>query len=68
MSENNSGEIEARFNLVQRRYGDRFSAEEAKEVRETIEEIVRHSESLRTAHLENSDEPFSIFVPFRKEG
>ena len=60
-------EVEERFNIVKRLYGDRLTSEELDEVRKGVEGIVEAAESLRAVKLENGDEPFSVFVPYRKE-
>ena len=60
-------EIQARFNLVKQRYGDRLTADELDEVRKDVADIVDSAKALSSAHLDNSDEPFSLFVPYRKE-
>ena len=60
-------EVDERFNIVKRLYGDRLTPEELDEVRKGVEGIVEAAESLRAVKLENGDEPFSVFVPYRKE-
>lgn len=60
-------EAEHLFEMVKDRYGDRLSAEELEEVRKGVEGIAKAAKALRGVKLENSDEPFSIFKPYRKE-
>ena len=60
-------EVDERFNIVKRLYGDRLTSEELDEVRKGVEGIVEAAESLRAVKLENGDEPFSVFVQYRKE-
>ena len=60
-------EVDERFNIVKRLYGDRLTSEELDEVRKGVEGIVEAAESMRAVKLENGDEPFSVFVPYRKE-
>ena len=67
MSEKNN-ESEVLFSMVQERYGDRLNSEELEEVRKGVESIVEAAEALRAVKLENGDEPFSNFTPYRKEG
>ena len=67
MSEKNN-ESEVLFSMVQERYGDRLNSEELEEVRKGVESIVETAEALRAVKLENGDEPFSNFSPYRKEG
>jgi hypothetical protein len=59
-------EAEHLFKMVKDRYGDRLSAEELEEVRKGVEGIAKAAESLRAVKLENGDEPFSIFKPYKK--
>jgi len=60
-------EAEYLFEMVRDRYGDRLSAEELEEVRKGVEGIAKAAEILRAVKLENGDEPFSIFRPYKKE-
>jgi hypothetical protein len=60
-------EIELRFALVRRRYGDRLSPEQLDEVRRAVGAIVEMVTALRTVRLTNADEPGHRFVPFRAE-
>ena len=67
MSDNGSqGEVELMFNVVRERYGKHLDDEQLEEVKKGVEEIFEAAESLRKIKLENGDEPFSLFVPFRK--
>ena len=59
-------ESETLYNLVRDRYGDRLSPEELEEVKKGVERITETAKALREVKLENWDEPFSIFKPFRK--
>ena len=59
------GEAEHLFNIIKERYGDRLSDEELTEVRKGVERMVEAAEKLRAVKLENSDEPFFIFRPYR---
>ena len=68
MSDTNANETEMLFNIVRERYGDRLSAEELEEVRKGVEGFAEVTQALRAQKLENSDEPLSTFVPYRKEG
>ncbi len=64
---NESGESEHLFNIVKERYGDRLSDEELAEVKKGVEKIVEAAEKLREIRLENGDEPFFVFKPYRRE-
>ena len=67
MSDNSAQrEAELMFNVVRERYGDRLDDEQLEEVRKGVEGIFEAAESLREIKLENADEPFSLFVPYRK--
>ena len=59
-------EAELMFNVVRERYGDRLDDEQLEEVKKGVDGIFEAAESLRKIKLENSDEPFSSFVPYRK--
>ena len=60
-------EAEYLFELVKDRYGDRLNAKELEEVKKGVEGIAKAAEILRAVKLENGDEPFSIFRPYKKE-
>ena len=61
-------QAEARFEVVRRRYGHLLSEEQLERVREEVERHVQMAEALRSVPLENGDEPFSTFHPYREEG
>ncbi len=61
-------EVEERFKMVKGLYGDRLDDEQLEEVRQGIEDVVAASQTLRAVRLENSDEPYSVFTPYRAEG
>ena len=60
-------EVDLRFNIVKDLYGDRLTSEQLEEVRKGVEGIVGAAEAMRAVKLENGDEPFSVFAPYRKE-
>jgi len=66
--EEQKDESEVLFKIVQNRYGERFSPEELEEVRKGVERITDTAEALRSVKLENWDEPFFVFKPYRREG
>ncbi len=66
MSEEKS-ESEHLFNIIKERYGDRLSDDELVEVKKGVEKIVEAAEKLREIKLENGDEPFFVFRPYRGE-
>jgi hypothetical protein len=58
-------EVERLFALVRQRYGERLTPGELDEVRKGVEGVVRTSRALRAVKLENADEPFPPFTPYR---
>ena len=60
-------EAETLFSLVKEKYGDRLAPDELEEVRKVLERIVESSQELREFKLDNWDEPFSVFKPYRRE-
>jgi hypothetical protein len=64
---NESGESEHLFNIIKERYGERLSDDELAEVKKGVEKIVEAAEKLREIRLENGDEPFFVFRPYRGE-
>lgn len=63
-----SREVDNRFDMVKDLYGERLDDEQLEEVRKGIEGIVAAAEALRAIELDNGDEPFPVFTPFRREG
>ena len=55
------------FEMVKEKFGERLGSTEQEEIKKRIDEIVEASEEMRSLKLENSDEPFFIFKPYRKE-
>ena len=62
-----SHEVELLLAIVRERYGDRLTPEQEAGVREGIEGIVLAARALRAVRLQNSDELFPPFVPYRAE-
>ena len=62
-----NSDMEYMFHIVKLRFGDRLTVEELDEVQKTVEGIGKMTASLRTVKLNNSDEPFTRFVPYRKD-
>ncbi len=60
-------ESEILFGIVRERYGDRLNDDELEEVRKGVDALAEAAESLREVKLENGDEPFSVFTPYRGE-
>ena len=70
MSDSTSGPqtVEALFELVRLRYGRHLDEDQLAEVRAGVKDVAEASEELRAVRLENGDEPFFIFKPYRGEG
>ncbi len=67
MSDNGTKkEAELMFDVVRERYGDRLDDEQLEEVKKGVEGIFEAAQTLREIKLENGDEPFSTFAPYRK--
>ncbi len=62
-----NAEVERLFALVRERYGDRLTPAELDEVRKGVEGVVLTARALRAVRLENSDEPSSLFIPYRAD-
>jgi hypothetical protein len=58
-------EVERLFALVRERYGDRLTPDQLDEVRKGVEGVVAAARALRAVKLENADEPFPPFIPYR---
>jgi hypothetical protein len=67
MSTPKEREVDILTSLILNRYGDRLSDAEKAEVRKNVEGNVEAAEKLRSVPLENGDEPFSVFTPWRRE-
>ena len=70
MSETNPTERDSQFlfDMLKRRYGERLAPEELEEVGKGVENIQQAADKMRSVNLQNSDEPYARFVPYRKEG
>jgi hypothetical protein len=58
-------EIELLLALVRQRYGAQLSAEQLDGVCQGVAGIVKLARALRPIRLDNADEPWPPFVPFR---
>jgi hypothetical protein len=70
VSENNRTGSDSRclFDMLKQRYGERLAPEQLRQVKKGVEANQQAAEKLRVVKLENSDEPFARFVPYRKRG
>jgi hypothetical protein len=66
-SEDKDFESEILFNLIKENYGCRLNEEQLENIKNNVKKIVQTSKELRKEKLGNWDEPFSVFIPFRKE-
>jgi len=64
-TDTNAEEVERLFALVRDRYGSRLSPAQLSELRKVVDGIVQTMRALRAVRLQNSDEPFQPFVPYR---
>ena len=62
-----NSEENSRFELVRALYAHRMSPQELKELRKGAAEAATATEALRSVSLETTDEPLSVFVPYRGE-
>ena len=61
-------EIEERSAMLKRRFGNQLNTEQMDEVAKGAETTVDLSMALKEFQLDYSDEPPSLFQPYRKEG
>ena len=55
------------FERVKTLYGDRLDEEQLAAVEASIDPMITVLDALRSIPLENSDEPYSVFKPHRKD-
>lgn len=60
-------ESEHLFSIIKERYGDRLTEEQLDEVSVGVNRLTEAAKALREIRLENWDEPFSVFRPFKGE-
>ena len=58
-------ETDLRMELILARYGDRLDDDARRSVRRELDSIVKRAEALRKIPLENGDQPFPVFIPYR---
>lgn len=61
-------EIDARYQSLSQRYGDRFDAAAEAKIRGDIGRLVDAATTLRKWTLANGDEPDFVFHPERRDG
>ncbi len=62
-----SKEAEALFALAKERYGDCLSDEQLEEVKKSIGTNLETVNKLWDVELENVDEPYNVFKPYRRK-
>jgi hypothetical protein len=55
------------LDMVKRRYENRLTSEEIEELHKAIDGVLDMADALRLVKLKNSDEPFTLFIPYRME-
>ena len=55
------------FERIKVLYGDRLDEEQLAAVEASLDPMMTVLEQIRGVPLENSDEPFSVFKPYRKD-
>ncbi len=55
------------FERVKTLYGDRLDDEQLAAVEASLDPMISVLELLRSLPLENNDEPFNVFRPYRKD-
>ena len=63
-----NNEIEERSAMLKRRFGSQLNDEQMDEMAKGVETTVDLSLALNKFRLDYSDEPPSLFQPYRKEG
>lgn len=62
-----SPQTEALMKIIEQRYGDRVGPKQLEQIRSGVDTMAKAAEKLRSVPIENGDEPFSVFVPYRGE-
>jgi len=53
--------------LVKERYGERLTEEQLEHVENSLKRVMETGKALRDTPLENSDEPYNVFKPYRRK-
>ena len=53
--------------LVKERYGERLTEEQLQHISKSLKSVMDAGKALREIQLENSDEPFNVFRPYRRK-
>jgi hypothetical protein len=60
--------VEARYQMLAARFGDRFDAAAEEKLRADLARLVEAAETLRAFPVANGDEPDFVFPPVRRDG
>jgi hypothetical protein len=63
---NSKNEKEYMYERVKTLYGDRLDEEQLAAIEASLDPMISLLEKIRDVPLENSDEPYSVFKPYRK--
>ena len=63
----NDSDVNSRFELVRGLHANEMSSEKLEELRRAVADAVKAAKTLRSVKLETTDEPRSLFVPYRRE-
>jgi Asp-tRNA(Asn)/Glu-tRNA(Gln) amidotransferase C subunit len=55
------------YRRVKELYGDKLTEEQLEAIEASLDPMIKVLEQLRSVPLENSDEPYSVFKPYRKD-
>jgi hypothetical protein len=66
MSKQNT-EKEFMFERVKTLYGDMLDKEQLAAIESGLDQMISVFDKIRSVPLENSDEPFSVFKPYKKD-
>ena len=64
---NSKTEKEYILERIQTLYGERLDEEQLSSVEASLDPMIDVLETIRNFPLKNSDEPYNIFVPYRKD-
>lgn len=53
--------------LVKERYGERLTEEQLEHVENSLKRVMDTGKALKEVPLENSDEPYNVFRPYRRK-
>lgn len=60
-------DISILMELVKERYGERLTEEQLEHVSKSLKSVIDAGKALGETPLENSDEPYNVFRPYRRK-